>query len=118
WDVHSLSASPGLFGMMRHSSLWLVVPSEPSRQKLDIFSAFRARARVAPDNIHPLSPLPLALIPYRQSRENHNHDPRGSITRADPHILPTSIVATRERDLRKWTAAGLRAGEIIKLLEG
>ncbi|CAM9380932.1 unnamed protein product, partial [Sphacelaria rigidula] len=51
------------------------------------------------------------------SRENHNHDPRGSITRADPHILPTSIVATRERDIRKWTAAGLRAGDIIKFLE-
>eukprot|EP00903_Cladosiphon_okamuranus_P017077 g15736.t1 len=51
------------------------------------------------------------------SKCEHNHDPRGAVSRAQADVLPLEVVDERYADIRKWTAAGVGPTDIFKLLE-
>lgn len=47
----------------------------------------------------------------------HNHDPSGSVSRAAEDAVPTEFIDQKMEDIGRWTRAGVKAGDIFKLLE-
>lgn len=58
-----------------------------------------------------------ALPPFLQSYCGHNHDPSGAVSRAAQDAVPISAINERMDDIGRWTRAGVKPGEIFKLLE-
>lgn len=53
---------------------------------------------------------------FRKSNCDHNHDPRGAVSSVEEDVLPLSVVESGMDNLRRWTAADIKAPEIFKLL--